>query len=348
MEWDRLGGVRQRPNILTAWEIFANALVGYAVATTMYGITVLQTYIYFRRYSNDRLTLKLYVAVLWMLDTLTTLLMSHALYTLFVLNLRNLENNLQLPWCISQLENGITDVITAMVQIYFAQRLWEVSQGNKILSGVIVVLALLSLGLGIEGTIKVFEDHDLVSVSFRRALVLGGAVQGVAVLCDILITGGLCYYFSTSRTGRGSTNKLLDKLMAYAIERGALTATVQTMYLITSVALPDRFFYVPFAMIVAKMYVNTLLASLNVRGTIDYGTTWPELGNRSSLRFGGRSFNRTGSLTASATQAASNSADKSEPSGHGGSTTHVALETFSNHTHVADVSLSNVIYPVPR
>ena len=34
------------------------------------------------------------------LDTLTTVLMSHALYTLFVLNLRNLENNLQLPWCV--------------------------------------------------------------------------------------------------------------------------------------------------------------------------------------------------------------------------------------------------------
>lgn len=69
-----------------------------------------------------------------------------------------------------------------------------------------------------------FKDHNLISQSFRRALVVGGAVQGVAVLCDILITGGLCYYFTTSRAGHRTTNTLLDRLMAHAIERGALTA----------------------------------------------------------------------------------------------------------------------------
>ncbi|KAI0764679.1 hypothetical protein C8Q74DRAFT_1370610 [Fomes fomentarius] len=307
----------------TLQEIFANVLVGYAIATTVYGITVLQTYLYFRRYPHDRPILKIFVGVLWILDTLTTVLMSHAMYSFFVLNLRNLAEDVRLPWSFT-LENGVTDVITAMVQLYFAERLWQLGR-NKFLSSAIVILALLSLGLGIEGTIAVFKDHNLISQTFRRALVVGGAVQGVAVLCDILITGGLCYYFTTSRTGHRTTNALLDRLMAYAIERGALTATVQAMYLIMSVALPDRFFYVPFAMIVAKMYVNTLLASLNVRSSLDRRMWGADL-RSSDIRFDSNHAFHTTSATQVATAA------KSQPSLPSASTAHVALQTFSNTT----------------
>ncbi|RDX49399.1 hypothetical protein OH76DRAFT_528123 [Lentinus brumalis] len=212
-------------------EIFACGIVGYAIATTIYGITVLQTYMYFRRYPRDRPSLKAFTPGYRILDTLTTVLMSHALYAFFVLNLKDLVRDVDLPWSFT-LENGVTDLITAMVQCYFAERLWR---------------------------LKVFSNHNLLSDTFRKSLVLGGAVQGVAVLGDILITGGLCYYLTTNKGGHGRIDTLLNKLIAYAVERGVLTA-VQTLYLIMSVAFPERFYFVPFAMIVAKMYVNTLLA----------------------------------------------------------------------------------------
>ena len=68
-----------------------------------------------------------------------------------------------------------------------------------------------------------FQDDNFVSENFRHTLVAGTVVQAAAAFCDILITGGLCYYFHKSKTGQRSTIKLLDKLMAYAVERGALT-----------------------------------------------------------------------------------------------------------------------------
>lgn len=56
-------------------------------------------------------------------------------------------------------------------------------------------------------------------------LLLGGVQAGLSLLCDILITGGLCFYFRSARVagGRARTNALIDKLMGYAIHRGALT-----------------------------------------------------------------------------------------------------------------------------
>ncbi|TFK79188.1 hypothetical protein K466DRAFT_592512 [Polyporus arcularius HHB13444] len=287
-------------------EIFACGIVGYAIATTIYGITVLQTYMYFRRYPRDRPSLKAFVGVLWILDTLTTVLMSHALYAFFVLNLKDLVRDVDLPWSFT-LENGVTDLITAMVQCYFAERLWRLSQGNKVLSGAIVILALITLALCTEGTVKVFSNHNLLSDTFRKSLVLGGSVQGVAVLGDILITGGLCYYLATNKGGHGRIDTLFNKLIAYAVERGVLTCAVQTLYLIMSVAYPERFYFVPFAMIVAKMYVNTLLASLNVRGSMDK-RTWGEE-EPSPIQFTSRTWSPLEAAQASA------KANVSAPSG---------------------------------
>lgn len=62
------------------------------------------------------------------------------------------------------------------------------------------------------------ETSPLVSL-------LGGVQAGLALLCDILITGGLCFHFRSARVagGRARTNALVDKLMVYAIHRCALT-----------------------------------------------------------------------------------------------------------------------------
>lgn len=38
-------------------------------------------------------------------------------------------------------------------------------------------------------------------MSSKEVVVVGGLVQGLAALCDILITGGLCYYLQTGRSG---------------------------------------------------------------------------------------------------------------------------------------------------
>jgi hypothetical protein len=42
-------------------EVFATSFIGFAVATTAYGISVLQCYTYFRQYPRDSIYLKLTV-----------------------------------------------------------------------------------------------------------------------------------------------------------------------------------------------------------------------------------------------------------------------------------------------
>ncbi|KAI6006965.1 hypothetical protein EDD15DRAFT_2514796 [Pisolithus albus] len=56
------------------------SFIGGIVTAVLYGITTLQTYLYFMNYPNDDVPTKLFVAAIWVLDTTHVTLMCHALY----------------------------------------------------------------------------------------------------------------------------------------------------------------------------------------------------------------------------------------------------------------------------
>jgi hypothetical protein len=47
--------------VALAKEVFATSFIGFAIATTVYGISILQCYLYFRNYPKDTIHLKLTV-----------------------------------------------------------------------------------------------------------------------------------------------------------------------------------------------------------------------------------------------------------------------------------------------
>lgn len=65
---------------------FGLALVGGLVSAMLYGITTLQTYIYYMHYSDDASTMKSVVAAIWILDTLHVSFMCHILYHYLITN----------------------------------------------------------------------------------------------------------------------------------------------------------------------------------------------------------------------------------------------------------------------
>ncbi|KAI6154504.1 hypothetical protein EDD17DRAFT_1630294, partial [Pisolithus thermaeus] len=65
---------------------FASPFVGGFVSAMLYGVTILQTYIYYLNDYEDSLAIKLLVAAIWILDTLHILFMCHALYFYMITN----------------------------------------------------------------------------------------------------------------------------------------------------------------------------------------------------------------------------------------------------------------------
>ncbi|KAF5388017.1 hypothetical protein D9615_000096 [Tricholomella constricta] len=259
-------------------QVFGTSFVGFTIATTLYGITCLQAYLYFRNYPKDHLLLKGTVALLWVLDTLTTAFVAHSLYTFFVLNFgKPTQINLIIPWSFTA-EKLLVTLITFVAQAYvstehrgsmkiftnelysfYARTIWRVSS-NKLIPSIILLLALAALGA--------ITNPLATAISERKFSILSGLVQGLASLDDILITAALCFFLHTRRAGfRSSTEQIIDSLMLYAVSRGILTAVTQIMFLVLNVALPHDTYWQPFHQAVGKLYVNSVFATLNVRST---------------------------------------------------------------------------------
>ncbi|KAI0751615.1 hypothetical protein C8Q80DRAFT_587448 [Daedaleopsis nitida] len=184
--------------------------------------------------------MKAVVGTLFFLDTVTTGLMAAALYNYAVTNFDGpLETFSSITQTIS-VGYGLHIIIGSIAQCFFVQRLWYLSH-NKL-----VVTAL-----------------DSPVVNFPT-----GFAGIMSAVCDISIVVALCYYLQSGRSGFAKTDSLVDRLMMYAIQRGALTAICQTFYVIFALVYHARLVFLPFSLVLGKLYCNTVLATLNVRKSL--------------------------------------------------------------------------------
>lgn len=237
-------------------------LVGGLLAATLWGVTTMQTFAYFDRYGKDRLSLKVFVAFLWVLDTLDSILTSHILYWYFVVNYLNPLSLSEPVWSIivHVLITSITDV---MIRGMFSRRVWQLSNRNYILTGIALAISLLDLICGITITVKAFQlgsFSELKTISTWFYLNFAAGFSG-----DLFVAVVLCYYLWQSRTGFQSTNSLVKTLMTYIITTGLLTSVDAALGMIFYIVMPNNFIFIAFYMNLAKMYINSYLASLNAR-----------------------------------------------------------------------------------
>ncbi|KAJ6632119.1 hypothetical protein B0H10DRAFT_4892 [Mycena sp. CBHHK59/15] len=249
-------------------QLFATSFIGFAFATTLYGISVLQAYLYYRNYPKDHWALKSTVAVLWVLDTLCTIFVAHSLYTYFVLNFEKSPTvDLIIPWSFTS-EKFLVTLITFIAQCFYARTIWKIS-ASKLITSLVSILAVVTFALGIVTTVHLFQNPLATAISARSFQILSGMVQGLAALNDVLITVCLCVWLFRRKVGTGGwgmgdafgTEKILDTLILYAVSRGVLTALTQFMFLVLNLSLPHATYWMPFHQAVGKLYVNSVFAT---------------------------------------------------------------------------------------
>ncbi|SJL11125.1 uncharacterized protein ARMOST_14528 [Armillaria ostoyae] len=103
--------------------------IGATIAAILFGITILQTAIYYQRFRKDWWVYRYSVALLWILDALHVALSTHALYFYLIENFGNLEVLNEVVWSFKlQL---LFDTLTVVgVQTIYAVRLCR-SAGNS-------------------------------------------------------------------------------------------------------------------------------------------------------------------------------------------------------------------------
>ncbi|KAM5541168.1 hypothetical protein V8D89_005097 [Ganoderma adspersum] len=121
----------------------------------------------------------------------------------------------------------------------------------------LLILALSSFFISLH----MYIDNFIFSLATVNMRIIAGIDNGMSVICDVVIMASLCYYLHSRRTGFRRTDSIINRLIVYAVNRGALTAICQGGEMVTMVVFPGRFMFVPFALVGAKLYCNTLFAT---------------------------------------------------------------------------------------
>ncbi|KAJ3892555.1 hypothetical protein GG344DRAFT_64536 [Lentinula edodes] len=124
-----------------------------------------------------------------------------------------------------------------------------------------------------------FATFLLVAAEFVSVFVFGviglTRVHTFVELSDILkakpfnyISGLLTLLLHTSRTGFQRSDSIINKLIIFSINTGALTSLCAIASMLSILLAPATFIYISFFFCMGRLYANSLLATLNIRTLI--------------------------------------------------------------------------------
>ncbi|KAJ7751738.1 hypothetical protein DFH07DRAFT_1061796 [Mycena maculata] len=280
-------------------------LLGVILSAVLYGISVLQCLFYFTRYGRDPVYLKCLVAATVFLDTLHLSFVIHTIYHYLINNYYNNERLQVMVWSVSvealptvsqsqKLTEFLNPIIwqgvtAALVQSFYAHRVWKMSDKNVLLTGLILVLVLATAGQ----PCAIFHDLNwLITFGIKLVVLpLTISINALSTAADIIITSTLCFMLHRSRPASLETETIINRLILFTINTGLLTSLCAVASLISVwivylqpisptnhklrqlLISPKTLIYASFYFCIGRLYSNALLASLNarevIRGRID-------------------------------------------------------------------------------
>ncbi|KAI8980212.1 hypothetical protein BD414DRAFT_493962 [Trametes punicea] len=253
-------------------------LIGQMISTFLYGISTLQTYVYLMRFPRDSPELKVWVLIVWALDSVNVILVCHGLYYWAWAMVGNMpgqgtnadhETFARRSFFVSAILNL---TVAAVVQSFFVKRIHKLCQtslARYTLPTLLSVSVLAHVGLGAEATVKVinaFKSSSLDSLS-QIAYSVALPYTLLAVLSDAFIAGTLIQ-LSRGRTPEWDSPRVHTfamQVVTFVVNRCVLLTVAALVRLIAFTILPWTAWFIAADFIMGKLYANSFMACLNAR-----------------------------------------------------------------------------------
>ncbi|KAJ3477210.1 hypothetical protein NLI96_g10621 [Meripilus lineatus] len=199
----------------------------------------------------------------WVLDLLHLIFNGHAFYTYAITNYLKPLALLRIDWSIVG-EMIITVISDTIVQGVFAYRIWKLSNRNVPL---IVIIGLMSTFVAVTGFMlaaRCVQTPFFLAADDYTTTMLYSSLAGAAVT-DFTITVILCILLHQKQSVIKRTRSLIKRLMVYTINAGALTSLCAIASLIAYAVMSKNFVFLGIYSVLPKLYLNSLLATLNAR-----------------------------------------------------------------------------------
>ncbi|PCH40707.1 hypothetical protein WOLCODRAFT_162476 [Wolfiporia cocos MD-104 SS10] len=239
------------------------ALLGNLAAAALYGMTSIQSYVYYRQCKHDPWRLKCSIFLLWVLDGLHLALITRSVYECAVIDFANPQALIVPPWSLKA-HVAVAGLINALVRFLFGHRMWKFSKRNRWLASVI-------------GTSTTVAFVGSMVFSVRSFLVIGNVFRlsqlswilytslGAGIVTDVTVAISLCILLRKYATDIPLTRDLAQLIMIYGINTGLLTSLCEIACLVTYATMPDSLLFIAIFFVLPKLLLNALLATLNAR-----------------------------------------------------------------------------------
>ncbi|KAJ7441720.1 hypothetical protein FB451DRAFT_1414511 [Mycena latifolia] len=245
---------------------FGPMFVGNMFNWLFLGLLTMQVYTYWVKFPKDRIMLKVLVYSVFVLDLFQTAVGTHEAWWNTISNWGSIEAFETGPWT-SLMIPLLCGLISAMVQIFYAFRIWKLKKTAvfRFLAGFIVLLAIAQSIGSIAGSAVLFGHLD-VEGFIRSHPILTFWLAG-SLVTDIVIAGTMIWILYTAKSAIDTprTRSLLNRLMVNTIQTGTATAVCAGIELILWVKFTDTNYHIAFGYVLAKLYSNSFMATLNAR-----------------------------------------------------------------------------------
>ncbi|GAA5857951.1 hypothetical protein JCM8547_006635 [Rhodosporidiobolus lusitaniae] len=260
-------------------------VVSVFLSCTLLGVILAVVSIYFARFPKDRLLFRILVGVFLLAAIVDTALTCKWTWRYTVDSLVDMTRLSSWPWEY----NGyaiLTGIVVATSQLFFAWRLWVVSNRQaRLLTGGIVVLIFGGFVCDLYYGSQLRELADLPE--YRG---VAWAWVGSSVATDLLITGSILFYLlfrprSMRVTSSVSASSPLTRLALLAVRTNLCSLLVQAAMLIAMGLRQSSLEYMVPGLVESKTYVLCVVATLNARQQVDGHTvSYPSVTSASRSR----------------------------------------------------------------
>ncbi|GLB42788.1 hypothetical protein LshimejAT787_1202370 [Lyophyllum shimeji] len=245
-------------------ENMGSLLAGVIASAVLLGVSLVQTFYYYTTY-HDKWYLKTLVAVTAVLDTAHQIMISHTMWHYLIKNFNKPQNLEFVIWSVI-MEALCTGVTGAGVQLFYVVRIWRLSKRNKLLTGSILFLTLISAAMGTAWVIVSMQQRtfdDLLTVSWLTI-----TVDSLSAVTDVVIAASLVLTLHQARTGFKKSDNTINTLIVFVVNTGVLTSCCALVSLLILIASPLTLIYAPLYFCLGRLYTNSLLATLNARDLV--------------------------------------------------------------------------------
>lgn len=296
-------------------QTLAPYLLGLAISSPLYAISICQVVFYFRAYGRDPRYLKYMVSILLSMDSARFAFLTHTVYMSFI-TLNDVLHGVDRPiTCHEDHVREITlmiveflgAILSCIVKSAYVARIWHLSDRSKLLAGVIMFPTLCEFGLALviigglifEATGQglglcafggPFETEDGATILQALYQIPRYAQLSASLISDGLITLSMFYYLKGGlKSNFFGTKSIITLLISYTLAIGLVTSILSIASLALFASRSKQAYFPLVHFMISNVYVNSFLASLNWRiGLRKAGESLDPLSTQGSLRFATR------------------------------------------------------------